>query len=46
MCCLQYEQSGYEEMKRRMPHVNRDILTPDGIGIVVDNNVITEKTSV
>ena len=46
MCCLQYEQSGYEEMKRRMPHVNRDILTPDGIGIVVDNNVITEKTKV
>ena len=46
MCCLQYEQSGYEDMKRRMPHVNRDILTPDGIGIVVDNNVITEKTKV
>ena len=46
MCCLQYEQSCYEEMKRRMPHVNRDILTPDGAGIVVDNNVITEKTKV
>ncbi len=46
MCCLQYEQSCYEDMKRRMPHVNRDILTPDGIGIVVDNNVITEKTKV
>ncbi len=46
MCCLQYEQSCYEEMKRRMPHVNREILTPDGIGTVVDNNVITEKTKV
>jgi cell fate regulator YaaT (PSP1 superfamily) len=46
MCCLQYEQSCYEEMKRRMPHINRDILTPDGLGIVVDNNVITEKTKV
>ncbi|MEZ4627441.1 MAG: stage 0 sporulation family protein [Eubacteriales bacterium] len=46
MCCLQYEQSCYEEMKRKMPHINRDILTPDGIGIVVDNNVITEKTKV
>lgn len=46
MCCLQYEQSCYEEMKRRMPHVNRDILTPDGVGTVVDNNVITEKTKV
>ena len=46
MCCLQYEQSCYEDMRRRMPHVNRDILTPDGIGTVVDNNVITEKTKV
>ena len=46
MCCLQYEQSGYEEMKRRMPHVNREILTPNGIGMVIDNNVITEKTKV
>ena len=30
MCCLQYEQACYEEMKRKMPHINRDILTPDG----------------
>ena len=46
MYCLQYEQSCYEDMKRRMPHVNREILTPDGIGMVIDNNVITEKTKV
>ena len=46
MCCLQYEQACYEEMRHKMPHVNRDILTPDGVGIVVENNVITEKTKV
>jgi cell fate regulator YaaT (PSP1 superfamily) len=46
MCCLQYEQACYEEMKRKMPHVNREILTPNGIGMVVENNVITEKTKV
>lgn len=46
MCCLQYEQACYEEMRHKMPHVNRDILTPDGIGFVVENNVITEKTKV
>ncbi len=46
MCCLQYEQACYEEMRHKMPHVNRDILTPDGIGFVVENNVITEKTRV
>ena len=46
MCCLQYEQSCYEDMRHKMPHVSRDILTPDGIGFVVENNVITEKTKV
>jgi len=46
MCCLQYEQACYEEMRHKMPHVNRDIVTPDGIGFVVENNVITEKTRV
>ena len=46
MCCLQYEQACYEEMRHKMPHINRDILTPDGIGFVVENNVITEKTRV
>ncbi len=46
MCCLQYEQACYEEMKRKMPHVNRDIVTPDGPGIVIDNNALTEKTKV
>lgn len=46
MCCLQYEQACYEEMKRKMPHINREIQTPDGIGTVVENNVITEKTKV
>jgi cell fate regulator YaaT (PSP1 superfamily) len=46
MCCLQYEQAVYEEMKRKMPRVNREIQTPDGVGMVVDNNIITEKTKV
>ena len=46
MCCLQYEQSSYEEMKKKMPRVNREVLTPDGVGTVVENNVITERTKV
>ncbi len=46
MCCLQYEQAAYEEMRQKMPRVNKEIQTPDGIGTVVDNNVITEKTKV
>jgi len=46
MCCLQYEQACYEEMKRKMPRTGREIQTPDGVGMVVENNVITEKTKV
>ncbi len=46
MCCLKYEQDCYESMRRQMPRVGRDVITPDGVGQVVENNVITEKTRV
>ena len=46
MCCLQYEQSAYEDMKKRMPRTGRDVLTPDGVGIAVENNAVTERTKV
>lgn len=44
MCCLQYEQGAYEDAKKRMPKVGKEMLGPDGIGIVIENNAITEKT--
>ncbi|MDR1620147.1 MAG: hypothetical protein LBS18_05750 [Clostridiales bacterium] len=46
MCCLKYEQDGYEEMRKLMPRVNREVMTADGKGIVLDNNAITERTRV
>ena len=46
MCCLQYEQAAYEEMKKLMPKTGKEIQTPDGNGIAVENNAITEKTKV
>ena len=46
MCCLQYEQAAYEEMKKKMPRTGREVLTPDGPGMAVENNAITEKTRV
>ncbi len=46
MCCLQYEQSTYEEIKKKMPRTGKEIVTPDGSGIAVENNAITEKTKV
>jgi len=46
MCCLQYEQASYESMRKKMPRVGRPILTADGQGVVMENNVLTEKTRV
>ena len=46
MCCLQYEESCYEQMHKLMPKTGKEIETPDGVGIVMENNVITEKTKV
>lgn len=46
MCCLQYEQSSYETMRKQMPKVGKTVVTVDGMGTVVSNDVITEKTRV
>ncbi|MBO4847982.1 MAG: stage 0 sporulation family protein [Clostridia bacterium] len=46
MCCLKFEQSGYESMHKIMPRTGKEVITPDGNGIVVDNNVISETTTV
>ena len=46
MCCLQYEQSAYEEIRSRMPKPGKEVNTVDGVGIVVENNAITERTKV
>ena len=46
MCCLKYEQDSYESMRNRMPPVNSEVNTPDGHGIVIENNVLTERCKV
>ena len=46
MCCLKYEQDNYEQTRKRMPRVGREIATPDGTGVVVDLNVIKESVRV
>lgn len=46
MCCLKYEQDAYESMRKQMPKVGKEVITTDGKGIVLDNNVITERTKV
>ena len=46
MCCLKYEQDAYESMRKQMPRTGREVITPDGNGTVLENNVITERTRV
>ena len=46
MCCLQYEQSAYEAARSKMPKPGKEVNTIDGVGVVVENNAITERTKV
>ena len=46
MCCLQYEQSAYEAIRCKMPKPGKEVNTVDGVGVVVENNAITERTKV
>ena len=46
MCCLKYEQSCYEEIRKRMPKINKEVTTPKGKGIVSEINVLGEKVKV
>ncbi len=41
MCCLKYEQEAYLDLLRTTPKVNAIVSTPDGRGVVVDQNLLT-----
>lgn len=46
MCCLKYEQAYYESALKKLPKVGREVITPDGSGIITEINVIREKVRV
>lgn len=46
MCCLKYEQDGYEELFRITPKVGALVETPSGKGTVTDSNLISGKLHV
>ncbi len=46
MCCLKYEQEGYEELIRTTPRIGSAVKTPDGAGVVVDINLMTGMLTV
>ncbi len=46
MCCLKYEQDQYEATRKKMPKVGKEVITPDGPGVVWELNVIKETVRV
>ena len=46
MCCVKYEQDGYEELLRLTPKVGAVVETPSGKGVVTDANLISGKLHV
>ena len=46
MCCLKYEQDNYDAVLKRVPRVGKDIVTPDGVGVITEINVIKERVKV
>jgi cell fate regulator YaaT (PSP1 superfamily) len=46
MCCLKYEQDHYEQTRKRMPRVGKEVESPDGTGIVIDINVLKEQVTI
>ena len=41
MCCLKYEQEAYEDLLRRTPKNGALVQTPEGKGVVVEQNLLT-----
>lgn len=46
MCCLNYEQSTYEDIRKRMPKVGSIVKTEEGTGEVFSNNIVKESVRV
>ena len=46
MCCLKYEQEHYETIRKKMPKIGREVITPDGTGPVTDLNILKETVFV
>lgn len=42
MCCLRYEDETYEDLRKRLPKRKTRVGTPDGDGIVMDTQILTQ----
>lgn len=46
MCCLGYESETYEAALAKMPKVGSEIMSPNGKGVVVYNDLLRERVSI
>ncbi len=46
MCCLVYEQQVYRRMRKRLPRAGQRVETPDGLGKVLELDVINQRVIV
>lgn len=42
MCCLRYEDETYESLKKNLPKKKSRVGTPEGDGIVIDSQILTQ----
>lgn len=42
MCCLRYEDQTYESLRKKLPHRQSKVMTDDGIGTVMDVQILTQ----
>jgi cell fate regulator YaaT (PSP1 superfamily) len=42
MCCLRYEDNTYDELSKRLPRKKSRVGTPEGDGVVLDSQILTQ----
>ncbi|MCC6229644.1 MAG: hypothetical protein IT432_10495 [Phycisphaerales bacterium] len=42
MCCLRYEDETYDDLRKRLPKKKTRVGTPEGDGIVIDSQILTQ----
>lgn len=42
MCCLRYEETTYDDLKKNLPKKRTVVKTPDGVGVVLDSQILTQ----
>jgi cell fate regulator YaaT (PSP1 superfamily) len=46
LCCLAYENEQYVDFKKKLPKVGTQVVTPQGKGVIVGLNILTESALV